>query len=39
VNVKFVTEVLSVSEIMLRMYVHTYVCVCVNLTFFEALPG
>ena len=51
VNGKFVTEVLSVTEIMLRMcvcvcvciYIYIYMCVCVlvcvNVTFLEALPG
>jgi len=33
VNGKFVTEVLSVTEIMLRM------CVYVNVSFMEALPA
>ena len=39
---KFVTEVMSVTEIMLRMCVcvcvYTHKCVCVNVTFLEALP-
>ena len=38
-NVKFVTEVLSVTEIMLRVYIYICVCVCVHVkvAFFEAL--
>jgi hypothetical protein len=35
VNVKFVTEVLGVTGITLR----TYTYICVNVTFFKALPG
>ena len=27
-NVKFVTEGLSVTEIMLRIWTYTYICVC-----------
>jgi len=37
VNVKFVTEVLSVTEIMLCTY--RCMCVCVNVECFEALSG
>jgi hypothetical protein len=46
VNVKFVTEVLSVTEIILRICVYIYntciniyMCVCVNVACIEALSG